>query len=363
MQSRLLNNLLCQARTTTDRRLWGSSICRAASHFARHGNIQEAIRSISMVRAEFKVSPDPEVAAWLMLAEGILHFFETKEIEAYDRTQRAYAIAKAINNSTIFQASAAWVAHLEFNSGNYDRMIVHLREALEDTSENNHQAHARASLVLANAFHFAGSFSQAKPWYERCRLHATAEGDDAMFGAMLHNIAAFRAADVRLSSAFGVVDSEEARRAWLEAQSSFTFDSAIRDEGLHPLRSLLRGQIMSAEGKHQEAVDILSTIDKNNLYSRLIPLLDAEVAWCLSELARTEEAWSHATTAIDGIDTLVDEDDIAYTYARASQAATRCGHEPASALWRDKAKQALTRHHSVQSRLLPKLQEVDRALT
>src|SRR5574340_302882 len=85
MPSKLLSDLLLTARETRDRNTWAKSVCRAASHYARQGSGDEAIKSIAEVRSKFQERLEPEVACWLMLAAGILHFFQTNSKMAYDR--------------------------------------------------------------------------------------------------------------------------------------------------------------------------------------------------------------------------------------------------------------------------------------
>jgi hypothetical protein len=71
-------------------------------------------------------------------------------------------------------------------------------------------------LVIADAFHYAGRFDLAKPWYAAAREHALVEGDDAMISAMLHGVAALRANQVRLANAFHEPQRDKKRigRLW-----------------------------------------------------------------------------------------------------------------------------------------------------
>ncbi len=157
MDSRLLNNLNAQARGTRDPVIWAKAVCRAASHFAAHGKTEEALTAIGVVRGQFGKDLHFDIASWLMLAEGVLHYFKAQIPEAYDRTRRAYGLAIALRNNSAFPSCAAWMAHLEFNAGKFDDMAQHLGEALTTAEDADHQAIARASLVLATAYHIAGA--------------------------------------------------------------------------------------------------------------------------------------------------------------------------------------------------------------
>lgn len=355
MPSKLLSDLLLTARETRDRNTWAKSVCRAASHYARQGSGDEAIKSIAEVRSKFQEGLEPEVACWLMLAEGILHFFQTNSKMAYDRTQRAYALSKALDISDAIPSCAAWMAHLEFNASQYEKMISHLNESLLSARHNDHQAGARASLVLADAYHFAGSFDESKPWYARCRLHATAEGDNATLSAMLHNVAAFRASNVRLADAFDVFDPAESHRAWLEAQSAYAYDCAVGSTGLQLLLPLLRGQILTVERRYQEAIALLRSIDINSLHTRLIPLVHADIAWCLAGEGRLDEAWSAVGRAKSLTSDMQEKDDYAYVCARLSLTAKVCGYIEEFRWWRDTSLQAICEHRKIQTSLLSQL--------
>lgn len=358
MVSRLLSDLLLAARETRDRITWAKTVCRVASHYARQGSGDDAITAIAAVRAEFQDGLESEVACWLMLAEGILNFFQMNNKMAYDRTQRAYALSKALNIRDAIPSCAAWMAHLEFNANQYERMVIHLNEALLNARNDDHQAGARAALVLADAYHFAGSFDEARPWYARCRLHATAEGDNATLSAMLHNVAAFRTSNVRLADAFNAFDPAESHRAWLEAQSAYAYDSAVGSTGLQLLLPLLRGQIFTVERRYQDAIALLSSIDLKSLHSRLIPLVHADIAWCLAGESRLDEAWSAVDSAKSLASSMQENDDYAYVCARLSLTAKICGYIEESNSWKERSLQAITEHRKTQTSLLSQLRSI-----
>ena len=78
-----------------------------------------------------------------MLAEGVLHFFQWQTYEAYDRIRRAYGLAIALKTTSAIPSCAAWMAHIEFNEGAYDKMVAHLQESLSNAASDDYQARAR----------------------------------------------------------------------------------------------------------------------------------------------------------------------------------------------------------------------------
>ena len=196
-------------------------------YLARQGKYDEAQAIVKAVREEFGTRPNAEVTAWISLVEALIHFYGQPGPQALDRLRRAHALSRAMNHPVLVSLCAAWLAHIEFDANPMEPMLQYAVEALRLAQPSHHAALARVSLVIADAFHYAGRFDLAKPWYAAVREHALAEGDDAMISAMLHNVAAFRANEVRLADAFGQPKTDDAKRALLEAESTHNCDLGI----------------------------------------------------------------------------------------------------------------------------------------
>lgn len=358
MDSRLLNTLNAQASSTRDPVVWARAVCRAASHFARHGRTGDALISIGVVRQQFKTELHHEVASWLMLAEGVLHYFHAQTREAYDRIRRAYGLAVALRTDSALPSCAAWMAHIEFYDSKYDDMAKHLEEALTLASKDDHQAIARASLVLAMSYHLADEYQLARPWYERARQHATAEGDEATLSAMLHDVAAYRASNVRLIDTFGGDMEKEAQRARMETSSSVNFDYAIGHQGLDFLTLMLQGLILTVNRKYPEAIRTFELIDEASVPEKMRPSINVDKAWCLVNSGDPNRAWELARSALEKIDMIVEDDELAYAYSRISQVANMSGRESEAVIFRGHAERALERHRCFQETLLIKLSNI-----
>ena len=359
MDSRLLATLNSQASSTRDPVIWARAVCRAASHFARHGRSKDALTSIAVVRAQFGKELHPEVASWLMLAEGVLHFFQWQTYEAYDRIRRAYGLAIALRTTSAIPSCAAWMAHIEFNEGAYDKMIAHLQESLSLAPNDDHQARARACLVLADSYHLSGEYQLARPWYEKVRQHAAAEGDEATLSAMLYNVAAFRAANVRLADTFGLEKpGSEAHRAAMESSSSLIYDHAIGTAGLGFLTPILRGLVLTIGQKYTDAIEALATIDEAKLPKRTVAPILADRAWCISNIGNFDTAWNLAKQAIDALESSSDADDVAYVESRVAQVAEKIGRLDEAKNHRVRSQSFLTIHQDFQRNLLSKLQAI-----
>lgn len=360
MDSRLTRDLQSSIRTSSDRLDWARSLCRLASHEARQGLEGESAAAIEHVRNSFGNGLEPEVAAWLMLAEGIAHFVRGDFDLARDRIRRAHGIAVAMKAPRAQPSCAAWLAHLEFNLSNFPAMAPLLQEALLLAEPDDHQALARASLVMADGLHFSGSFLNARPWYDEARLHALKEGDDATVSALLHNVAAFRAANVRLAHALGSESNDEAQRARLEATSALSYDAAVGTQSFKSLSALVRGQLLLVEEKFDEATQVLSGIPIRTLPKRLRCVLLTDIAWCARGHEQHGIALENARSAMLEIDDEVDADDLAYMSARLSQLFRSFGDEALASRLAGEAKAAIDRHRSTQESLQAELLDVAR---
>ncbi len=363
MQSRLIEQLEASIRSSPNRTEWARSMCRQASHYARQGIVDQATQAIDSVRRSFGVALEPEVASWLMLAEGILHFSNGDFPHARDRVQRAHGLAVSMHATRAAPACAAWFAHIEFNLSNFTRMAQLLEQALTEARADDHQARARASLVMADGLHFSGSFQQARPWYDATRLHATQEGDEATLSAMFHNVAAFRAANIRLAHALNEQLPEEARRATLEASSASAYDAAIGTRSLNSLIPLVSGQLLVVEGRLEEATNCLSKIAVDQLPQRLRALLFADLGWCASNLGSIDSAKDLCQSAVIALEQDIDDDDAAYAMARLSKMYQLFGDAKISADLALRAKAAFGRHRQTQQSVRNLLKNLSESIT
>jgi len=361
MASRLLTELASRIAAARDPVEAACLRAQRGIYLARQGKQAEAQAIVDAVRGEFGARPHAEVTAWISLLEAVNHFFSQPGPKALDRLRRAHALSHAISHPVLVPLCAAWLAHLEFNANRMEPMLQYAAEALRLAQPEHHAALARVSLVVADAFHFAGRFDLAQPWYAAVRQHALAEGDDAMISAMLHNVAAFRASKTRLTDAFGMTDSGEAARAMLEAESTNNFDIGIGTASLSWFVPLLRAQLLTVDGRYEEAIDLFS----RNLASaesqgvkRLMVSFLADSAWCKFKLGLSDAAMNDAEACIGVAGEDCDPDDLAASLARV--AVILESHqmvEDANRL-RERASASLAAHVEVQAALLAKLLSV-----
>jgi hypothetical protein len=215
-------------------------------------------------------------------------------------------------------------------------------------------------MVLANGLHLAGRYELARPWYELARQSATAEEDRGAISAMLYNVAAIRAANVRLDAVFGKEAAAEAHRARMESASSTNYDAAIGVTSLEHLSKLLQGLLLTLEGKFSDALEIFESIDISAVLPRMQPPMLIDQAWCFLNLGRSTDAWQLAKSSASMADSIkdFDDDDMAYFAGRMALIADRCGQHLDAASYKAKSLAALSKHQSFQEYLLGLMQPI-----
>jgi len=358
MASRLLAQLSARIGATRDPVESACLHAQRSIYLARQGKRDEAEAVVKSIREAFGTAPNAAVMAWVSLAEALIHFYSQPGTQAMDRLKRAHALSRAMQHPVLWPLCEAWLAHMEFNANRMAPMLQHAREALRLAQPEHHAALARVSLVIADAFHFAGRFDLAKDWYAAVREHALAEGDDAMISAMLHNVAAFRANEVRLADAFGDAMPDEAKRALLETESTHNYDQGIGTLSLALLIPLMRAQLLTATGRYVEAMGIyrgtLECESPENLERRKASFY-ADRAWCYVKLGDLKSASIDATRASELLAVPADADDLACMHARISSVLLELGRGAEAAKHRELSLQHRARHASGQVELLGQL--------
>ena len=130
----------------------------------------------------------------------------------------------------------------------------HLAQALRLAARDDHATRSRACLVAALAYHHAGRYDLALPWYHATRRHAASEGDDATLSALMHNLAWLRGSHAREASIFGGANADDVRQALMGAESTEHFDAGLGTASLQSLVPMLRAQILVVLGQCEEAL-------------------------------------------------------------------------------------------------------------
>ncbi|MBN8494251.1 MAG: hypothetical protein J0M00_22780 [Burkholderiales bacterium] len=359
MASRLLTQLASRIAAARDPVEAACLRAQRGIYLARQGKVDEAEALVKAVRDEFGTRPNAEVTAWISLVEALIQFYGEPGPKALDRLRRAHALSRAMNHPVLVPLCAAWLAHIEFNSNRMEPMLQYAGEALRLAQPDHHAALARVSLVIADAFHYAGRFDLAKPWYAAVRQHALAEGDDAMISAMLHNVAAFRANEVRLADAFGNPIPEEAKRALMETESTQNYDNGIGALSMALLIPLMKAQLLTSERRYAEALEIFQDVLERNSpenLDRRKACFYVDRAWCKFQLGQLDSALADLARGLELQSVPADIDDVAFTHARLCTLLRALGRNDEASAHELQGKEARQSHVQIQQTLLTQLE-------
>jgi tetratricopeptide (TPR) repeat protein len=289
---------------------------------ARRGETNEARKTLLELRQKYELHPNVVVSAWLSLAEGLLIHFSDMGQQARDKIHRAFALSAAAGLTQIHALSAAWLANMDYLTGNMAGMARFVGMALKLAAPDNRSALSRANLVVAHAYHLASRLDLARPWYRRAHEHATAEGDDATVGALMHNMAWLRYANLRQEMLGGTSPSPNGEHALVSVESTLQFDSLVGATSLQTLAPILRAQILSAKERFAEALEayeenLAPTLREG--MARMHAYLLADQAWCRLNLGQVQIAQVEAREAEALLDPRGHFDDRAATHSRLAQ--------------------------------------------
>lgn len=327
-----------------------------AGYRARQGHFDEARRELDGLRLPFAMQPHPEVSIWLCLLEGWIAYYENLDHSALDRMKRARALSAAAHLDNLHALSAAWLAHLHYAYNEFEPAARMVDEALALASADGHAAQARASLVVAEACHFAGRFDLAQPWYVQARTQARADDDVQTLSAVNYNLAALQASQSMKAAVFGGADADaQIRHAAASVESAGNFDEWIGTLSLGSLLPLLRASIASSRGDFERALalygdDFHSTAEQGQ--TRVLPALFADRAWCRCRTGDFAGARADVAQAERRIDPSIDNDDRALAHGRLAQTLSVLGESASSQAHAQRAQDALSQHRRDQARVL-----------
>jgi len=336
MASRLLMRLDADIAAATHPLKADCLRAERAGLLARLGQLAEARQVLSTLQGQYANRPHAVMSAWLALGDGLLCHFSDMAPSAHDRIRRAYALSGAAREMRLHALSAAWLALMDYLYDDFAGMARHASEALRLAAPDDHGTRARASLVVAQAYHLSGRLDLAQPWYAKVRLHGNADGDEATLSALLHNMAWMHANEARqqaLSDPRGACAHVVRPHVLMSAESTANFDSLAGLLGLDALVPILRARILALQGQWAESLALydahLAQAMAQGL-ERMQASLRADMAWCRLQLGQTSRALQDARQAAQAIGSERDLDDRAAAHSRLAQVFGQVGDTQAA---------------------------------
>ncbi len=285
MAAPLVERLLESIRAELDPAKRAESIAFLACYEARVGDFEAAEQKRLLLRRDFGSGHFPRISILIMCLEALQLYFRELSPKARDRMLRANLISGLMRETQFSALTSAWLAHIDFNLGNYDSMAAELTKCLQDLTLDDGTAECRLSLVLGDAFLFVGSELEGRKWHERARVLASKLGDQAALGAIIYNRAAMRVAVARLEGLSSDIHSSRLSMLDVEVRSAINYQGSARLTSLEHLLSsasigihMLREQYQIAE----HAIDAVLSGGEVPAGSGEEFLLHADRARCLA---------------------------------------------------------------------------------
>lgn len=152
--TQLLHRLEAEIRVAQDPIARAEALAPKACSLSRLGRFDEARKLVQELRAVFGDGRSGRVTAWIMRAEGLIHWHSALSPLPLDRISRAQALSVAMSYSKVAAVAPAWIAQLEFENSNLGSMFASIRGAAKYIGDDNFEAHAGISMVAANGFAF-----------------------------------------------------------------------------------------------------------------------------------------------------------------------------------------------------------------
>jgi hypothetical protein len=336
-----------------------------AALLARQGQLERAQGAIDELNAQIAWQPhNALVRGWVALAEGLHGYYGVINVGGREQIEQAYRLAQEVGagaGQRMRATTAAWLASLMFAADDPQRMAALLRESLDSAAAEHHGARARATLVAAFAYHYGGQVERAHPWYEASRRHAIADGDEAHLSALMHNQAWLRASQSRAALLFEAgTDRQAVTQAQISAESIGHYDAGIGTASLGSLVPMLRAQVLTAQGRWAEAIDLFEANYDGAMQEglkRFAASLLADRAWCEQQLGCTDKARVLAGAADQALAEPMDIDDRMVALARLAQVREALGQSSAAAAQRAEAQALYAQYREQQQRWVACLDE------
>lgn len=270
-------------------------LARRAIYLSRIGQFDDARSITADLRSNFGVGQNARVTAWIMLLEGISFLYENISPAAFDRVHRAQFLSLAMNDRELISLTSAWKAHLEFENSNFTGMVDALRVAIDNATDDDNDAQARFSMVLADALFLCGDRKLAQYWFMRSRRHAIDAGDQATIEALLYNRAAFSTAWLRCEQCFARGESSDVSLVRLEVASARNFQAMTNITAFRHLISLCDARLLIIESEFERAISALELVRNSGPFASYNfdqDLIELEIAYCELMLGRTDQAFN-----------------------------------------------------------------------
>ena len=362
MTSRLLTNLENMIACEEDVLMRAQLRAERAAHLARRGGMADAKLELLSIRQVNSVHGNPRISIWTHIAEGVVELTEGRELAAIDRFMRARAVAIAVDALREISVISAWLAYIAYTQNDLHRAVTRINEVSKIGVNADRSALGRSRLLIGQAFHFAGEYDVARPWYAAARDIAVESGDDGLTSALLFNIASLHVYNYRQYILRGQSATVPLDFLALTTESVRNYDKLI---GIASLKSYERALVASLHlfhGRYREALVVFGefvAISEGEGLGRMTSLYTAEMAYCAVILGDNSLAAKLASEAEVAITEAVHVEDRAATRSRLAQIYGALGDMDSTSQQIAIAEMEWSKHESFQREVLKGLASLD----
>lgn len=291
--SQLLERLYRQQASSFDPIERAEARARIACHYARDGRFDDARQVVVDLRREFGQGQSGRVTVWTMLAEGLVHHYESLSPLALDRIGRSQLLGVAMGYSPAVAQASVWKAHIEFERSDFAAMLKSLDMAVRHMAESDHDGQTRLAIVLSNVFMICGDEKESHRWFMKGRDHAVQNGDQPSIDALVYNRAAFGLAWFRALCCMEDVPTTALRRIRMEIQSAANLQVLMKISALDGHVKLLSARMCVLERQFEDAIVALGEVRGTAPFASHNfdqSFIDLEVAFCKVMLGQTDPA-------------------------------------------------------------------------
>lgn len=295
--SQLVARLQERIRSETDPLMLAELEARLAGNEARLGNFIAARQRIARLREAHSGARTSVATLWIMLAEGLLLFYEDLDPSALDRITRAEALARAMGCVPLAGLCAAWKAHIEFQNADYMVMAHSLTLARQCVSEHDLEGQTRIAIVVSSALMMCGQVAAAQHWHRRGRDLAIRSGDRASIEALQYNRAALLLARVRLESCQRSIERNTLDALQGEIKTSINLQHLVQIGALANHIELWSARLDILKGQWTSAIEALGRVRAKEPFAKhnfSQALIDLEICFCQGRAGDMESAIEHS---------------------------------------------------------------------
>jgi hypothetical protein len=360
MTSPLEIRLTAQADASSDPDVRAGLSAEVACYLSRVGQFDEAEKIRVQLREVYGDGRSVQVSILLMMLDSLILFFRDLSPSARDRMARANLIAVASGSQRWTSLTSAWLAHIDFNFYQFQKMALEISAAIGAIKGDDGTAECRVALVLGDAFLFCGQTKPSQAWYERARVTGNRLGDQAAVGALTYNRAALRVSLARLGLVQGSSNSADVAGAWAEVKSASNYQVVARTKSLDHLIEAAKVGALVLQQNYMQALSAITnilSIGSVPAASSELLLLHADRSLCLAATGDRLGAIDQISQIEEPLIASLRPDDAALVYWSMAQASRHLGGEEEAERLLALAKEGLRQHEMIIDELKARIEK------